>query len=720
MPDNPNNPHPAPSGAGNATIRHLMANNDVVFAIGLAVILATLLIPLPTMMLDMLISCSIAVALATLVVVLSTRESIEFSSFPSLLLFVTLFRLSLNVASTRLILLQGDAGHIIQTFGDFVVGGNLIVGLVVFLILVVIQFVVITKGAERISEVAARFNLDAMPGKQMAIDADLSAGLINETQASQRREKIVRESEFYGSMDGASKFIRGDAIAGLIITAVNLIGGFIIGTTRGMTLAQAITTYSILTVGDGLVTQIPALIISTSSGFLISKTSSKKNISQDLLKQMLARSRPLGIASFLLAAMIFVPGFPKTPFIVLSIGAAFAARAMGSQERSRAAAESKKSAPTAPESEPVEELLDVDRISIQVGSRLVKTVDPRRSESVSHRIAPLRRKFAQQYGLVLPLVRLRDSVGLEPNSYEIRLYNHVISSGQIRSDRYLAMDPGTVREKVPGEDAQEPVFNLPALWIDPQHKEQAELNGYTVVDPETVLITHLAESLKRHAHELLSRDDVQTLVDRLRQKEPALVDETIGKTVRLGLLQRVLQNLLRDDIPIKDLRQIVETLGDFADRTKDPRTLTEMVRKSLVRTITEQHTDSEGRISAVTLDTTAEYDLCNALDGGDGGGLANLELSPQKTMELVNGITDRWKRAMESGRGKVVMLCEPRLRAPIARLLARQLPQLPVLAYDEIAIGTPVDSAGTVSFALGEDPHPSADAPPAQTVPATG
>ncbi len=719
MADKQNNPTPAPSGKPNTAVARLMSNNDVVFAIGLAVILATLLIPLPTMILDMLISCSIAVALATLVVVLSARESIEFSAFPSLLLSVTLFRLSLNVASTRLILLQGDAGQIIHTFGDFVVGGNLIVGLVVFLILVVIQFVVITKGAERISEVAARFNLDAMPGKQMAIDADLSAGLIDETQASRRREKIVRESEFYGSMDGASKFIRGDAIAGLIITAVNLVGGFIIGTTRGMTLGEAITTYSILTVGDGLVTQIPALIISTSSGFLISKSSSKKNISQDLIKQMLARSRPLGIVSFLLAAMIFVPGFPKTPFIVLSIGAALAARSLGRQERAKVRQETKKPAQPTQESEPIEELLDVDRISIQVGSRLVKTVDPRRNESVSHRIAPLRRKFARQYGLVLPLVRLRDSVGLAPNDYEIRLYNHVISSGSIRSDKYLAMDPGMVKEKIEGEPAQEPVFNLPALWITPEKKEQAELNGYTVVDPETVLITHLAESLKRHAHELLSRDDVQTLVDRLKQKEPALVEETIGKSVGLGLLQRVLQNLLRNDIPIKDLRQIVESLGDYADRTKDPEALTEMVRKALVRTITEQHTDNDGRITAITLDAAAEYDLCGSLGDGEGG-LQPLEMPPQQAMELVNRITEKWKQAMEAGRQNVVMLCEPRLRPNIANLLARQLPQLPVLAYDEIAIGTPVDSAGTITFALEQDSTADAPAGLPQTASATG
>ncbi|MHC4716345.1 MAG: flagellar biosynthesis protein FlhA, partial [Planctomycetota bacterium] len=582
MSGNIDSPTPTLLESDHAGFRKLLSHNDIVFALGLAMVLATLLIPLPTFLLDVLLSASVAASLATIIIVLSTRESIELSTFPSLLLAITLFRLSLNVASTRLILLQGDAGDLIDTFGTFVVGGNFVIGLVVFLILVVIQFVVITKGAERISEVAARFNLDAMPGKQMSIDADLNAGLIGEEEARSRRQKIVRESEFYGAMDGASKFIRGDAIAGLIITAINLIGGIIIGMTRGMTAAESVRTYSILAIGDGLVTQIPAVIISTSSGFLISKTSTKQSVSSDLARQLLARSRPLWIASFLFAGMILVPGFPKLPFIGLSIGTAVLATRLKRYEKDLGDAE-----PKAPddgaEEVPVEELLAIDKVSIHVGPRLIRVVDPRRKNSVSHRITPLRKRFAQEFGIILPLVRLRDNVALDANTYEIRLDNHVVSTGQLDPDRLLAMDPGSVTKTVEGVATTEPVFNLPALWINPDRKAEAEINGYTVVDSESVLVTHLSETLRKHADELLSRDDVKDLVDRLRERQPALVNGVIGETVPVSLLHRVLQALLRNEIPIRDLARIIEVVGDNAERTKDPSVLSEMARKALVR-----------------------------------------------------------------------------------------------------------------------------------------
>jgi flagellar biosynthesis protein FlhA len=677
-------------------LARLLAHNDVIFALGVAMVLITLLIPLPTIMMDMLLACSIAVSLATLVIVLSARESLEFSTFPSLLLFVTLFRVSLNVASTRLILMQGNAGDIIRTFGNFVAGGSLVIGLVVFLILVVIQFVVITKGAERISEVAARFNLDAMPGKQMSIDADLNAGLIGEDEARARRQKIVKESEFYGAMDGASKFIRGDAIAGLIIVGVNLIGGFLMGLTRGMTAAESVKQYSILAVGDGLVTQIPAVIIATASGFLISKTSTQQSLSQDLVRQMLARSRPVGIAAFLLGAMVFVPGFPKLPFAVLAVGAGLLSRTLARYER-EAAQKPQKARPEAEtEQAPVEELLDVDRLSVQVGPRLIKTVDPRRKDSLSHRIAPLRRKFAQQYGMVLPLVRLRDNVTMEPDAYEIRLHNHVVSTGRLEPDKFLAMDPGTVTKPISGQATQEPVFNLPALWIGPEQKEQAELAGYTVVDPETVLITHLSEAMRRHAHELLSRDDVQKLVDRLREKQPALVNGVVGETLSMGLLHRVLQNLLRDGIAIRDLAQILEALGDHAARTKDPTVLTELARKALVRTITEQHRDAGGQIKAIVLEAPLEYELRNSL--GKEADAEALAMPPERALELSRRIADAWRGAMDLGFDKVVLLCDSRIRPHLAAMMSRQLPQLPVLAYDEIAVGAKIESVGTVSL----------------------
>jgi len=681
----------APTG----TLQRLLAQNDIVFAVGLTCVLATLLLPLPTFVMDLLLATSIAVALATLVITLSARESIEFSTFPSLLLFLTLFRLSLNVASTRLILLQGDAGDIIAFFGHMVVGGQIVVGLVVFLILVVIQFVVITKGAERISEVAARFNLDAMPGKQMAIDADLNAGLIGEDEARSRREKIVKESEFYGSMDGASKFIRGDAIAGLVITGINLVGGFVMGTTRGMSAGDSIQTYSILAVGDGLVSQIPALIISTSAGFLISKTSSKGNVSQDLVRQLFAKSKPLWIASFILAAMVFVPSLPKIPFVALALLSGVVARSLGRFERdrrrSRRAGKSEEAA-----EHPVEKLLDVDRISIQVGPRLIKTVDPRRKSSLSHRIDPLRRKFAERHGIILPMVRLRDNVTLDPNAYEIRLNGHLVGSGRLEPDMFMAMDPGTVQEPIRGKPASEPVFNLPALWIRPDQKEDAEVRGYTVVDPESVLITHLSETLRRHAHEVLNRDDVQRLVDRLRDSQPTLVGGVVGDVVPLGLLHRVLQNLLRDGIPIRDLGQILESLSDHAARTKDAAVLTELTRKGLVRTITEQHADFAGRLLAIVLDPHLEYELRGMISKEpDGEALA---VPPEKAADLIRRIAEAWKAAAEKGQDGAVFLCDPALRPHLAAMLARQIPQLPVLAYDEIAHGTQVDSVGTISL----------------------
>ncbi|MFA6132722.1 MAG: flagellar biosynthesis protein FlhA [Phycisphaerae bacterium] len=674
----------------------LLAHTDIVFALGLAVVLATLMIPLPTFLLDMLLATSISISLATLIVVLSSRESIEFSSFPSLLLFLTLFRLSLNVASTRLILLQGSAGQIINTFGNFVAGGNLVIGLVVFLILVVIQFVVITKGSERISEVAARFNLDAMPGKQMAIDADLSAGAINDVEAKARREKIVRESEFFGAMDGASKFIRGDAIAGLLIAAVNLVGGFVVGMSRGLTPAESVKTYAILAIGDGLVSQIPAVLISTASGFLVSKTSTKANLSVDLVRQLLARSRPLGIAAFLFAAMAFVPGFPMLPFLVLSGGTALLVRALSRQEARVAKAKEAPKPETEPEAAP-DELLDSDQVSLQVGVRLIKTIDPRRKSSLSTRVTPLRRKFAQQYGILLPLIRLRDNVALAPNGYEIRLHDHVVASGNLEPDMLLAMDGGAVRKPVKGVATREPVFGLPALWVPADMKEEAEMNGYTVVDPESVLVTHMAETLKRHAGELVTHDDVQKLVDRLRSKYPSLVGSVVGEHVSLGLLHRVLQNLLKDRIPIRDLPRILEALGDHAGRIKDPVLLTEHVRKALLRTLTEQNVDGGGKITALTFEPSLEYELRNALRKDSEGG--TLALPPEQALEICRRLGELWRAASERGAENIILLCDATLRLQVSLMVSRQFPQLPVLAYDEIVAGTKIESVGTISLA---------------------
>ncbi|MFQ6034691.1 MAG: flagellar biosynthesis protein FlhA [Sedimentisphaerales bacterium] len=697
--ENPKFPPPAQLQALNTP---LASASNIILAVGLVAILATLIIPLPTLLMDMLLACSISLAVAVLIITLSSKEALELSTFPSLLLFVTLFRLSLNVASTRLILLQADAGKIIQTFGGFVAGGSFVVGLVIFLILVVIQFIVITKGAERISEVAARFTLDAMPGKQMAIDADLNAGIITEAQANERRAKIVKESEFYGAMDGASKFIRGDAKAGLIITAVNIIGGMAMGYSRGMTIANAVKTYSILSIGDGLVSQIPSVIISVSSGFLVTKISSSRSVGQDLSRQFLKTSQPLMTAAFIIASMALVPGLPKVPFLLLATGTVLVGRMAAQSEKTRA--KPTPPATTKAEREPVEQLLDVDRVSVHVGVRLISMVDPRKSNTIFERIGALRKGFAQQLGIIIPLVRLRDDINLEPNAYEIRLSEIPVAKGRIEPDMYLAMDPGTVQNKVEGIETTEPVYGLPALWITRQNKEKAELNGYTVIDPESVFITHLSETLKKHADELLTREDVQLLVDRLRKSQPSLVGEVVGADgqVPIGLLQRVLKNLLRDGIPIRELVVILESLSEHAGKTKNTAALTELTRKSLSRTITEQYKDQAGKISAITLDPAFEHQISSTLQ--QEADQITLALPAEVAMQMSRKITQAFKAAMDQAKDKVVLLCDSRLRWPLSSMLSRTVPLLPVIAYDEIVLGTEVEPIETITVEQTESP----------------
>jgi flagellar biosynthesis protein FlhA len=679
---------------------------NIILALGLVAILATLIVPLPTILLDLLLACSISLSIAVLIVTLSSREALELSTFPSLLLFTTLFRLSLNVASTRLILLQGDAGRIIHTFGSFVAGGSVVVGIVIFLILVIIQFIVITKGAERISEVSARFTLDAMPGKQMAIDADLNAGAITEAQANERRATIVKESEFYGAMDGASKFIRGDAKASLIITAVNIIGGIAMGYSRGMGITAAIKTYSILSIGDGLVSQIPSVIISISSGFLVTKISSSASVGLDLSRQFLRTGQPLTTAACIVAAMALVPGMPKVQFLLLAAGTALLGRMATKAEkmpRKQATAPQKK-----PEKEPVEDLLDVDRVSVHVGVRLIGMVDPRKSNTIFDRIGALRRQFAQQMGLIIPLVRLRDDLNLEPNAYEIRLAEAPVAQGFLEPEMFLALDAGTVvgannhSPVLEGIKTTEPVYGLPALWVAPGKKETAELSGCTVIDPESVFITHLSETLKRHADELLTREDVQLLVDRLRKNQPSLVGEVVGAEgeVSIGLLQRVLRNLLKSGLPIRELTSILEALAEHAGKTKNAATLTEVVRKSLSRAITEQYRDPAGKVTVIAFEPAFEHQLTSNLR--QEGGELILNTSAQTAVELNRRIADAWKSAMDKGKDKAVLLCDARLRGPLAQMLSRSLPMLPVVAYDEIVLGTQVEPIETIAVTSEE------------------
>ena len=693
------------SSESNSPNTSIASYSNIVLVVGLVAVLATLIIPLPTLILDLFLACSISLAIGVLVVTLSSKEALELSTFPSLLLFVTLFRLSLNVASTRLILLNGNAGKIIETFGGFVAGGSVVVGLVIFLILVVIQFIVITKGAERISEVSARFTLDAMPGKQMAIDADLNAGTITETQANERRAKIVKESEFYGAMDGASKFIRGDAKAGLIITAVNIVGGIAMGYSRGISIAGAVRTYSILSIGDGLVSQIPSVIIAVSSGFLVTKISSRYSVGQDLSRQFLKTSQPLIIAAVIIASMAFVPGLPKIPFLFLGVGAALLGRAVAKTEKGHK--QKKSASPQAKaEKQPVEELMDVDQVSVQVGVRLISMVDPRKDSTIFDRIGAVRRKFAQQLGIIIPLVRLRDNINIESTAYEIRIADLPIAKGRLEPDMFLAMDPGTVQTRVEGIETTEPVYGLPALWITAANKEKAELNGYSVIDPESVFITHLSETLRKHAGDLLTREDVQLLIDRLRKTQPSLVGEVVGaeREVSIGLLQRVLKNLIKDGIPIRELTAILESLGEHASKTKNTAVLTEMVRKRLGRTITEQCKNDDGRILAITLDPALEHQAASTLQQ-DADGI-NLALPTEVTMDISRQAAKAWKAAMDKGYDKVVLLCDARLRSPLAVMLSRTVPMLPVVAYDEIILGTDLEPIETISIGQTDSIEP--------------
>ncbi|OHB61622.1 MAG: flagellar biosynthesis protein FlhA [Planctomycetes bacterium GWF2_42_9] len=678
------------------------SKSNIVLTLGLVGILATLLVRMPTPMLDMMLACSLSLSIAILVITMSSKEALDLSTFPSLLLFVTLFRLSLSVASTRLILLQGNAGKIIETFGEFVAGGSFVVGMVIFLIMFIIQFIVVTKGAERISEVSARFTLDAMPGKQMAIDADLNAGAITEAQANERRGKIIKESEFYGAMDGASKFIRGDAIATIIITLINIIGGIAIGYSNGMEVGTAVKTYCILSIGDGLVNQIPSMIISISSGFLVTKISSSRSVGQDLSKQLFRSSQPLTIASFVIAAIGLVPGLPMLPFLVLASGAGIMSRVVAKREKGK---DKKSESPSQLQKnndakhQPIEEMLDIDRVSVQVGVRLISLVDPRKDSAIFDRIGALRRKFAQQLGLVMPLVRLRDNINIDSNAYEIRLFDHTVATGRLEPNMFLAMDSGATKTKVEGIPTTEPVYGLPALWITEATKEKAEMLGYTVIDPESVFITHLSETLRKHADELLTREDVQQLVDRLRKTQPSLVGEVIGEVVPVGTLQRVLKNLLKNGIPIRELQTVLESLGEYAGKTKNPELLTEVVRKHLSRTITEQYKDKNGKIMAISLDPALEHQMASNLR--QEAEQLSIALPSETIMAITNSIANAWKTVMDKGVEKVVMLCDSRLRMPLASMLGRQLPQLPVIAYNEIVIGTEIEPLITIALPQG-------------------
>ncbi len=646
-----------------------------------AAILAIMILPVPAPVLDGLITTNIALSVLTLLVAFYLRRPLDFSVFPTLLLLLTLFRLSINVASTRLILLKGEegigaAGKIIKTFGSFVAGGNYVVGLIIFMILVVINFVVITKGAGRIAEVAARFTLDALPGKQMSIDADLNAGLITEQEARRRRRELEAEADFYGAMDGASKFVRGDAVAGLVITFVNIIGGLIVGVLqKKMAIGEATRTYTVLTVGDGLVSQIPALLVSTAAGVVISRASAETDFGRDLGRQLFLNPKALASVAAVLFVMAFVPGFPKAFFFLLSVVAGAMAYVTSEQKPKEEEEE-----PKAEEPETIEPALQVDLLELQIGYELIPLVDKSQGGELLDRIRAMRAQFAQELGIVVPPIHIRDNLQLKPSEYMILLKGIEVARGELMPDRLLALLPGVEPKDLKGIETRDPAFGLPALWIRPEDREKALRLGATVVDPATVLITHMMEVIRRYAHELLTRQDVQNLLSTLARHYPKVVEDVVPNLLPLGTVQKVLQNLLKERIPIKDLLTILETLGDCASFTKDPQVLTEYVRQALSRTITKMY-QTDGTIYALVLDRKLEEALSESLQKGEFGEF----LAPDPV--LAERFMLKLREAMERippEVGQVVLITSPNLRRHVRRLIEHVLPILPVLSPGEI------------------------------------
>ena len=681
-------------------LRQLLSNSDIVLAVAVVAIVAMMVIPLPTFLLDILIAANIGLAVTILLVSLYIKEPLEFSVFPSLLLILTLFRLSLNISATRLILLQAHAGKVITAFGNFVVGGNYVVGIVIFLILMIIQFIVITNGAGRVAEVSARFTLDAMPGKQMSIDADLNAGLITEDDARSRRKAVEHEADFYGAMDGASKFVKGDAIAAIAIVLVNIIGGFAIGVLQlKMSLLESLQVYTLLTVGEGLVSQIPALLISTATGIIVTRTATEKDMGNDVVQQLSNNPRALVITAVLLIGFALVPGLPKVPFIAMgmAIGGAvlLLRRERQAEAEANAAAEATKAVARPAEPETVNELLQVDTLEVEIGYGLISLVDSGSGTGLLNRITMIRRQIAMELGFVLPKIRIRDNLQLLPTQYCIKLRGEEIARGDLMPGLYLAMETGSAAEKVEGIPAREPAFGLPAIWIDRALKERAEMLGYTVVDPASVLATHLTEVVKNHASEILTRQDTRALLDNLKQDYPALVDELVPNILPLGSVLEVLKNLLRERVSIRDLVTILETTGGLAPSVKDPDLLAEAARQALARAITNQYRASDGSLHVVTLSPRIEKMLSEAI--GDLSHGISLHLDPRVAQTLLESTGTAMEEVAAKGHLPLV-LCSTSVRLAFKRLTERALPNLAVLSYSEIAPGVDVQAEDMIDL----------------------
>ncbi|MBN1211697.1 MAG: flagellar biosynthesis protein FlhA [candidate division Zixibacteria bacterium] len=690
-----------PLSEQNSFLSQMAKRSDIVLAFAVLGIISVLVIPIPPALLDFALAFNITFSLVVLLSTLYITHPLDLSVFPGMLLIVTLLRLSLNVASTRMILGNAYAGEVIQSFGNFVVQGNYVVGFIIFVILVIIQFVVITKGAGRISEVAARFTLDAMPGKQMAIDADLNAGLITEAQARERRDKISREADFYGAMDGASKFVRGDAIAGILITLINIIGGFVIGAAlKGMSLTDAMRTYSLLSIGDGLVTQIPALLVSTASGIIVTRSAAKANMGHDLSIQLTKHPRAILVAATMLFLFGLLPGMPTLTFMVLGLaagGVGYITResqkklALAAVEAERKVEEDEKKKQVVKER--TEDLLKVDTIGLEIGYGLIPLVDNNQGGDLLNRISLIRKQLAGELGIIVPPIRIRDNVKLRPNEYCIKIKGIRVAGWELMSDHLLAINPGFVEEKLDGFETRDPAFNLPATWIIPNLKEVAEARNFTVVEPSAVLATHITELIRASAAEILTRQDVQHLVQTLKEDYPALVDSVIPDIISLGVLHKVLQSLLAERVPVRDMATIVETISDYIGATKDADVLAEYVRMSLKRQITEMYKDNEGKLNVFTIDPAIEQQLAESVQNTKQGLM--LVLEPVLTESILKKIGREVAR-MENTGLTALCICSPNIRLALRRLVEATYPALAIISYNEVLPDVELVSTGMV------------------------
>ncbi|MCX7904260.1 MAG: flagellar biosynthesis protein FlhA [Caloramator sp.] len=678
--------------------KNLKANIDVLIAFVIILIVLMIIIPLPTWLLDIFLALNMSISLVILLLTMFTTEVLEFSVFPTLLLITTLFRLGLNISSTRLILGQGQAGQIIEAFGNFVVGGNYVVGFILFIIIVVIQFVVITNGAGRVAEVAARFTLDAMPGKQMSIDADLNAGIINEEEAKKRRKKLQQEADFYGAMDGASKFVKGDAIAGVVIVLINIIGGVLIGTIfGGLPALEALKKYALLTVGDGLVSQIPALLISTASGIIVTRSAGDSTLGKELAGQFTSYPKVLGIASAILAILGLIPSLPNFLFLSLAAACGFSSYVLTKDNKNEINLETKveEIKPEKREPENVMQYLNVEPLEIEIGYGLIPLADVSSGGDLLDRIAGVRRQLALEMGIIVQPIRIRDNLQLATNEYTIKIKGTVVGKGEILVNHYLAIDVLGDGIPIDGIKTVDPTFGLPAVWIPDNRKEEAEILGITVVDPTTVLVTHLTEIIKKHAHELLGRQEVKMIIDNIKENYSAVVEELIPGLLSIGEVQKVLQNLLKERVPIRDLVTILETLADHAVNTRDIELLTEYVRISLGRTICKNLVDENNTIRLLTLHPSLEQLISDNIQKSFQGSYPALD--PDTTRRIFEAI-QRLMEISDFYNGQPVVLCSPKIRPAFRRMTELVFPNLFVLSMNEIPADVQIESLGMVSI----------------------